>query len=142
VPYFTLTSTCINDFKINPRGQYHLHIVEKTKYISAKQFGAISFTSKFFIKLHPNLPVHTTKSFAKLLLSAQYNYATRVTVNLLPQKLLMKWQWNYPQGSISPANLHKAFTRRDPKSVKRQSSYQCFLHFWDLGMQKLLVKHW
>jgi len=43
-------------------------------------------------------------------------------------------------GWISPTCLRAAFTRTDPKRAKRQPSYQCLLRFWDLRMQKLLVK--
>ena len=43
-------------------------------------------------------------------------------------------------GLISPTCLWAAFTQADPKSAKGQTSHQCFLVFWDLLKQKLLVK--
>ncbi len=52
--------------------------------------------------------------------------------------------WNWPQGLISPACLLTAFMHADPKSQKRQSSYQCFFALFGSGhvkaAHKMLIK--
>jgi len=43
---------------------------------------------------------------------------------------------------ISPTCLRQAFMLPDFKAQKYSQVINVFLSFWDLGVQKLLVKHW
>jgi len=52
---------------------------------------------------------------------------------LLQKKLNFIFTW---------ANFTSSFTHEDPKSANRQSSRQWLFCFWDLPVQKLLVKFW
>jgi len=45
-------------------------------------------------------------------------------------------------GSIWPKYLRSAFTPADPKIAKCSQVMSVFLCFWDLQVQKLLVKRW
>ena len=48
-------------------------------------------------KLCPNLPVHTTRSYAQLLHFMLYAMCKKISVSLLAQKLVVKWWWKWHQ---------------------------------------------
>jgi hypothetical protein len=53
------------------------------------------------------------------------------------------WVWDpWPKVSISPTFYEQLSCVQIPKGPKIHSSFQSFLHFWDLCEWKLLVKCW
>ncbi len=46
------------------------------------------------------------------------------------------------KGSISSTFYEQLLCMQIPKAQKRQSSWQSFLRFWNLCVQKLLIEHW
>jgi len=58
------------------------------------------------------------------------------------KNVCIKCWWNWPKVSISPTFYEQLLCVQIPKGPKIHSSFQSFLHFWDLCEWKLLAKCW
>jgi len=60
------------------------------------------------------------------------------------KKILMIWLSSYALGWVDFTKvLRAAYTSADPKIAKKDSQViSVFLHFWNLLVQKLPIKHW